>query len=47
MNSGETIDYRYEDRKQVGELRGEVGAISEVLTTLSKNPHYHPPKYYN
>jgi hypothetical protein len=36
------IDYRFEDRNKVGELRGDVGAIRDVLTPSSRKPRSSP-----
>jgi hypothetical protein len=36
------IDYTCENRKEVGELRGDLGAIIKVLTLL--NPYHHKKK---
>jgi hypothetical protein len=39
-----SIDYRCEDRKNVGELRGDVGAVRWVLTPSFRKPRSSPPK---
>jgi hypothetical protein len=38
------IDYRCEDRIWFGELKGEIGAITYILTLYFKNPDNQPPK---
>ncbi len=37
-------DYRCEDGKKVGELRGDIGAITPVLNPSFKKPRSSPPK---
>ncbi len=39
-----TIDCRYKDRKTVGELWGDIGAIRWVITPSSRRPRSLPPK---
>jgi hypothetical protein len=39
-----TVDYRCEDRKEVGELRGDNGAKIKVLTPSFTKPRPSPPK---
>jgi hypothetical protein len=36
LKVGNGIDYRCENRKKVGELRGDIGAIKKVLTPFRK-----------
>jgi hypothetical protein len=38
------IDYRYEDRKKVGELRGDIGDLGSGLNTSSRKPWSSPQK---
>ncbi len=38
------MDHRCEDRKKVGELRGEIVAIRYVLTPSFRNPQTSPRK---
>ncbi len=40
------IDYRCEDRINVGKLRGDIGAISYVLIPSFRKPDHHPKKKY-
>jgi hypothetical protein len=35
---GDSIDYRCEDRKKVGELGGSIGVIRKVLIPSFRNP---------
>jgi hypothetical protein len=40
-----SIDYRCEDRKKVGELRGDLGAIGKLLTPSNfRKPRSSPPE---
>jgi hypothetical protein len=38
------IDYRSEERKLVGELRGDIGAIRKVLNLSFRKPRSSPHK---
>jgi hypothetical protein len=40
--SHRVIDYRCEDRKKAGEFRGDIGAISKVLSPSFRKPRSSP-----
>jgi hypothetical protein len=44
FNPGICIDYGCEDRRKIGELRGDIGVIREVLTPSERKPRFLPPK---